>query len=280
MLDLVVIKRAPDRRPVTPAQLIAADVPAADADSLAEDVADWWRRMLRRQLWANTYSARVPGKGHQILEIPRWPIWDNPPVVSTADAAGVNQGAYEESEIRVAGNCRQLLHRFRGWQWTAPVLDGVAAIPLAGLENPSILVGPDPDDAAVVGFRAGFVMPGELATWTATTEWAPEASTSYDSGAAYGWARSTNRTAPGLLEVVGGSGVEAAEPVWPTVDGESVVGANATFTLRLHAAELPRCYTTASLVLARKLQSAQRAGICDEGTPCCEEILAMVKGAC
>lgn len=284
ILDLDAAAEAPDQRPIAPQALVdnglAKDLAAAG--DLADDVADWWTQNLRRELWANTWVARVPGQGIQWLEVPRFPIWDNPPVTSRITESQVNQGAYDAANIRVVGQCRKLLYRERGWPWTVPLLDSVATLPAPGLEHQSILVGPDPDDDAVVGFRAGFLMPAEVIKWTVSIEWevaTPESSTSYG-GTEYPWARPATSSSPGLFEVTAGSGVVANEPTWPTVDGESVTQDGVTFTLRLHAEELPRSYVTASFLVAEMIKEVQAGGECDHKGDRRLEALAMVRGAC
>ncbi len=275
-LDLREVALAPDRRPVTPADLTAkASIAVAEAEAMADEVRDWWAANFR-DLWPSTWVARLPGWGHQYLRLPRFPCWADPPVVipMSNEVAG---SAYDATGYRVAGNCRQFLYREAGWPWTAPVTAGVSEYPAPGLEQPSLRVGPD--DSAILGFRAGYVMPGELATWAAPTTWAVGASASYDSGTSYGWARATDRTVKGLFEVTAGSGAESSEPTWPTVDGDSVVGSNATFTLRLHAKELPRIFVTASLRLARALNKAAKGGNDCDGKEAAA-VLGMVRRAC
>ncbi len=279
-LDLRSVAQAPDRRPVPPATLQASLslTTLADAEALADDVADWWTENLRHELWANTWVARVPGEGIQWIESPRWPIWDDPPVV-TPVSGDFSQERFEPETYRVTGQCRQMLYRERCWPWTAALGGGFAVRPVSGLEHPSLEIGPDPDDVLVLGYRAGFVMPGEVLTWTDAAEWAPKASTSY-SGTEYGFAKATDRTVTGLFEVTAGSGVVATEPTWPTVDGESVTEDGVTFTLRLHAEEMPRVYFTASFKVAELIQRTQALGKCDDEDDAMAQIMKMVQRAC
>ncbi len=277
-LDLRSVVQAPDRRPVSPATLkdrlsLKTD---ADADALADDVADWWTENLRHELWANTWVARVPGQGIQWILSPRWPIWDDPPVVTPFDEEFERQ-KYDPVTYRVTGQCRQLLYRQVGWPWTAPLVGIFTSRGASGIEDPLLRIGPDPDDPSVLGYRAGFVMPGEILTWANDTEWAPKASTSYG-GSAYGFAKATDRTVVGLFEVAAGSGTVGTEPTWPTVDGESVTESGVTFTLRLFAQELPRVYVTASIELARALQAAAAGGSCPDDKAV--DIMKMVSKAC
>ncbi len=282
-LDVDAVKDAPDTRPLPPARIVSANVaPVEDAEALADSVGDWWEQKLNRPLWANTWEARVQGRGIQQLKVPRFPVWEDPPVVSRINSDGTNGGAYDATEIRVQGKCRKLLYREPSWPWDVPLKDDVVGTPLAGLEDYRLLIGPDPNDANVVGFRAGFVMPGERLRWTATTEWGVGASTSNDSGTAYGWAQASSRTVPGLFEVTAGAGgVEAAEPIWPTVDGDEVVAANNTFTLRLHAAPLPAIFETASLIIARMLRAGAGGGkLCTKDRAHEMKIVQLAMGSC
>ena len=181
----------------------------------------------------------------------------------------------------MTGQCRQLLYRQRGWPWTAPLVGTFVNRGASGIEHQSLQIGPDPEDALVLGYRAGFVMPGEIATWTSGAGWTPGGTNSYGGLLGIlGWARATDRTVPGIFEVTGGTGgTDPFEPTWPTVDGESVTSAAVTFTLRLYARELPRVYVTASIKLARALQKATAGGKCP-GDKEAAKIMRMVLKAC
>ena len=190
--------------------------------------------LVGRPLWREGVTERLPGRGRQTLLLSRWPIEDDPPVVTIIDHGDVDIDLYS-----VTGTNRHALVHETRWRLAADRVDALTrepVFPILGLYYS-------------ISYTAGYLMPGQVSTWTSSTPWGVGQSVSYGAGTEYGWARATDRTVQFRFEVTDGSGTVLTEPTWPTVvDGEVTAG-TVTFTARA-AFDLPPYVSSAARTLA------------------------------
>lgn len=102
--------------------------------------------------------------------------------------------------------------------------------------------GEDGEETIQAQYKAGWVLPEYLNTWTASSTTAADATTK--------WIRPTSPVVSTLLyEVTTAGTLGADEPTWPTTAGETVVSGAATLTAR-DAAELPADIYEVALITA------------------------------
>lgn len=158
----------------------------------------------------------TPGVGGVFLPLPMWPI------ESVAELHEHGE-LIDPAEYSIVGPDRQSLYRATGWRDS----QGSRVAPLAG-------GGGDPLDY-VVTCRAGWLMPGEIADWSAE--------------AAIAAGAIVRPTAPSLYLMEAGPGGETGteEPAWPTELGSTVVDGDVTWTA-IAAQRLPEDVEDAALV--------------------------------
>jgi len=246
--DLTTTAEAVDTRPLPPSVLVTElGLSSSDADDLADELG---ARLLDfdlvgRPLWRESYSEKLPGPGGIHLLLSRWPVVSNPkPVVTTIDGGTVDADGYETSGV--GGH---ILERAIGWARTsfrADRLTGTLASPASSLYY-------------IAAYTAGYLMPGQVADWSASLSVQVDGSTSY--GELPGWVRASSRRVSLRFEVTTTGVMDAGEPTWPTVIGDTVASGTAVLTAR-EARELPKLQS-AFLRLATHLQATrkQRPGL-------------------
>ena len=229
MQDVEIQTAATDRRPILPSVLVSSlGVTAAESEELADEVgarlvgdAD----LCGRPLWRETVTEQLVGPGRQNLLLSRWPIEDDPPVVSVIDG-----GALDVAEYEVSGEGRHALYRRFGWAWSASRAD-----PYTG----------DPASASTLfhyttTYTAGWLMPGQVSTFAPDIVVQKGGSASY--GEDVGWIRPTDRSIALRFEVTlpasGKATMDTLEPTWPATVGDTVVSGAVTLTAR-RAVEMP-----------------------------------------
>lgn len=240
MLDLSVSAQSPDRRAIRPSLILStvAGISAlADAEALADEASSLLDHpeLVGREPWRQTYAERVVGNGRRLLLLSRWPIEDNPPVVTVID-----NGVVDATSYSVTGNNRHALYRQVGWSFA-----GSSSSPLTGMVDY-----PNQRLYYSVAYTAGYLMPGQVATWTAGGSYAAGGSASYSEDP--GWARATDRTNPLLYEASGSGATGGSEPAWPATVGDTVVDGSITWTARA-AFEWPSWAERSCLALAEWL---------------------------
>lgn len=269
-----------DERPITPAALNKALTVGTEAEAadLVDQSYEWLTgntlggRPLARADFSETLHNAEFDKD---LRLSRWPVER---VGVTADTIQVNHGAdaLDPDQYVVTNQCRSVLHREMDVDSNLFHLHGHHSI-----FNPN----PRPGVArhfSVPNFTAGYLMPGQLETWADDVLFGVGASTSYDSGTEFGWARATDRVVPFRFEVtaVGTQVLGGSEPIWPTLVGEEVISDGVTYVAR-YAVEVKPIYATALTLIAEHLDRANNRGKkCDEDALLPARIQAMIGGAC
>ena len=247
MQDVEITTGATDVRPILPSALVSAfGMTAAEADDLADEVGQRLASdpdLCGRPLWRETVVELLVGPGRQNLLLSRWPVEDDPPVVSVIDGGAVDTTLYE-----VSGANRHALFKRSSWAWSVSRVDPVTGDPAS----------PSGRFHFSVPYTGGYLMPGQVATYSASLPVLAGGSASY--GEAPGWVRATDRsvtlrfevTAPATADVMAGT-----EPTWPTTVGATVVSGAVTLTAR-RAFELPPVGSAllklaASIVAGKKL---------------------------
>jgi len=246
--DLTTTVPAVDMRPLPPSVLVTElGLPSTAAGELADEIG---QRLLDfdlvgRPLWRESYSEKLPGPGGIHLPLSRWPVVSDPkPVVTTVSGGTVDADGYETSGV--GGH---ILNRACGWARTSHSSDrltGTLASPASSLYY-------------IVAYTAGYLMPGQVAAWSAFLPVRVDGSTSY--GEPAGWVRPSSRSVSLRFEVTTTGVMDLVEPVWPTVIGDTVASGTAVLTAR-EARELPKLQS-AFLRLAAHLRATrkQRPGL-------------------
>lgn len=244
MLDLTVTAPATDTRIVLPSALVSAlgVTAGAPADALADRVSQLVadrRDMVGRDLWRQAYTERVEGVDQYDLQLARWPI-EGDPTIQNVFGLAVEFGP-DRLDARVTGRNRHSVYRRNGWERPAerdPVTGERVAAPSA--------------HHYTANYTAGYLMPGQIVTWSAALDVNVGGSAAYDEDP--GWVRATARSVALRFEAtVGGTTDATTEPVWPTVVDGTVVDGSVTWTARA-ARELPVGLTEAAQDLAAHLQ--------------------------
>ncbi len=223
----VVLVRSPDRRVITPAEILADSVANSGSpdlqarEALADEVSDkirWlyggrepWRQTYAEQLLdehQGSYGGNGSGFGSNSarqdgwLRPSRYPIEGDPLVWLGTQA--ISEGIW-----LVGGQCRHYLYR-------DPNATGFAAgdrvVPLAH---------PGRADYRLPKYVAGYVPPGSLGdSWKEATAYAPGESTAY--GDAVGsWVRPSDPSGDLLFEcTTAGTSDATTEPAWPLAAAE------------------------------------------------------------
>lgn len=169
-----------------------------------------------RELWRQTYAERTSGTGGPDLRSSVWPVED----LEHAEAGGQE---LDVAAVAILGTDRSTLSRTSG------------AWPLPRGDDPSYRTGTGNSLQVSLRYVAGYLMPGQVSTWTADTEYAAGA-----------WVRSTDPTdlRRYLCTETGESG--ETEPTWPAEAGGMVLDGTATWQAR-DARELPEDVQQAAL---------------------------------
>jgi len=172
---------------------------------------------LGRPLWRQVYSEQLPGDGGVYLPLSRWPIES----VSSVVIGGVTVTA---SEYSIAAPERSTLYRSNGWAKTT--LAKERGYPGSG----------DRELEYTVAYTGGWVTPGNLSDWTA--------STAYTVGE---FVRSTDVSVLVLFECTTAGTSDSSEPTWDVDAGDTTVDNTVTWTARA-AVELPEDIQEVALV--------------------------------
>lgn len=145
------------------------------------------------------YEERRPGNGSALLQLARFPI----------DRASVSLEIDDVAQTDFSVDDEMLGHLFRPCGWTGPC-------------------SAEDRNNVVIAYKAGYVLPGQITTWTAGA-----------TVALGSWLRPTSPAlSPLLFEVTTAGILHSAEPTWPTTVDATVVNGTATLTAR-DAIELP-----------------------------------------
>ena len=241
--DLTTTAPAVDMRPLPPSVLVTElGLSSAAADELADEIG---QRLLDfdlvgRPLWRESYSEKLPGPGGIHLLLSRWPVVSDPePVVTTVNGDTVDADGYETSGV--GGH---ILERAIGWARTSHSSDRLTGS----------LTSPASSLYYIVAYTAGYLMPGQVADWSASLSVQVDGSTSY--GELPGWVRAPSRRVSLRFEVTTTGVMDAGEPTWPTVIGDTVASGTAVLTAR-EARELPPLQS-AFLRLATYIQATRK----------------------
>lgn len=211
---LEVLTAADTRRIVEVATLRARLGAAASADNelgaIIDELTAGFEAFILRPFALQRYRETVTGDGRELLILRRAPIELGSVTVTIDGTARTDWEWYsaEEGILYLAG----------GWPCEAEI---------------------------VVTLYAGWLLPGLVSTWAATTTYALGA-----------WVRPTRASLSSLLfqaSVAGAGG--ATEPTWPTTAGQTVVSGGVggvTFTGRA-VSELPASITNLAIVAARAI---------------------------
>jgi hypothetical protein len=189
-----------------------------EIERLIRVVTSDFERECRRRFALEGYEYRTVGDGRSVLYLPQAPL---EPESVAVEVAGV-----EVTDFKVLSSVGGLER------------DGYRAWP-AGSE-------------IVVTFRAGWLCPGTVATWS--TGAASEV-------AAGNWNRPTRPSlSPLLFQATVGGDPGPNEPVWPTTQGELVVDGEVTWEAR-EVAELPASVEDLAVVGVREKREDLPGGI-------------------
>lgn len=244
MIDVDVTAQSPDMRLATPAAVVALDaaLSVADARALLDSSAATVEAIFNRPPWRQAYVERTLAPGGHRLMLSRWPIEDDPPVVTIIDNGTVDVTTYS-----VTGTHRHSLYRRHGWARAG------RADPLTGdFRSPTQTLWYS------VPFTAGWLMPGQVSTWAASTAYKAEVATTSADDPATGvpylvgsWVRSTDPRIVLRFECTTAGTTDATEPAaFATASAaDTITDGTATWTARA-ARELPADLSEASLELA------------------------------
>lgn len=174
---------------------------------------------LARPPWMQAYSMQIPGDGGRFLRVPRWPI-----VRLTSVQEGVaSPVTIDAADYSVAGPVRDRIYRQAGWSHSYIGR-------FSGDDHPAL-------EYTVAGVM-GWLMPGVLAAWAATTAYAVG-----------DWAKPTSGYLRGdlLFECTTAGTSDGTEPTWPTTEGGTVTDSDVVWTARV-AEEMPDDLQDAALL--------------------------------
>lgn len=192
---------------------------------------------LNREPWRQGYTVQLAGFGIPQLYMPAFPIES----VSSVTRDGV---VVDPTEYSIAGTYRDHLYRASGmlWDWTAQVASRLIDNPQLGTEKLLYLV----------TLVAGWLMPGEVTDWAASTvvkQWS--------------WTRASDPTVQLRFQATAitvDDKTGASEPTWPTAsDGTGVVVDNHVTWTAYPAAELPYSLERACWVLIQEALASDRS---------------------
>lgn len=190
---------------------------------------------FNREPWRQQYREELGGFGRQLLYLARFPIES---VAMKLRGSDIDAATY-----KVAGRFRDALFREFGWAWTTRKVSGLTFDPVPGSE----------DLAFEATYWAGWLMPGQVATWVTGAK------------ALGAWARATDPTKVLRFEVTTAGSSGGSEPVWPAAAGGTVVDGTVTWTA-VPAFELPADVEQAALdaVVTLYGYSSGRYGVVSE----------------
>lgn len=249
-MKVTVTTAAADRRLALPADLVAApfSLSLADAqkrvDAASAIIAG--AKGLGWDPWRQVYSLRRPGTDAAVL-----PLWAKP-IESIASVTDIDGGAVAATDYVLIGNGTGILDRLErisGWVRRYGGSTGISLTPAPESER----------DAWVIAYTAGWLMPGQVGDWTATTAYtASTASTSY--GATRGsWVRATDRRVQLRFECTTAGTTAGTEPAAfaTAASSDTITDGTVTWTARA-ASELPADLSEAALELAYYIHKRRR----------------------
>lgn len=175
---------------------------------------------LDRPPWRQVYSEQLPGDGGIFLSLSRWPV------ESVASITPLNGTAVTASEYSIGQHERSRIYRENGWTHHKPTKNGMSGSGAKEL-------------GYTAAYTAGWLMPGEITTWVA--------STAYAGSGEVKWVRPTDTTAVLVFEAGAEGDSAATEPTWPTTIGGAVVDNDITWTAR-EAREMPLDFQEAAIM--------------------------------
>ncbi len=210
MLDVRITAPATDRRILVPRDIVhQTGLVFNHAERLSDRVSgliESSEELLGRPPWRQSYEEISDGIDTEVLPFSRWPIEGDPAI------ADVHENPVEfgnEPLARVTGRNRWGVYRRRGWSRPGR-RNG-----LTGNKRwaPSFL------EWKLI-YTAGFLMPGQVFSWSAGTAVSPGGSSSL--GTPPGWALPTDLSNP-LAFFADGDGITGAtEPLWPINVGDTI----------------------------------------------------------
>lgn len=241
-MRVTVTTAATDRRMVLPADLVAAPFSLTLAD--AQKRVDAASAMIASAAglgwdpWRQVYSLRRPGTDAAVM-----PLWAKP-VESVSSVTDIDGAAVDATDYSVISNGTGILDRLERTAGWASLFGGATGI--------SLTPAPESErDAWIVAYTAGWLMPGQVGAWSASTAYTAEtASVSY--GDARGsWVRATDRRIVLRFQCTAAGTTGAAEPAAfaTAAAGDEVTDGTVTWTARA-AHELPADLSEAALELA------------------------------
>lgn len=239
---------SPDRRMSTPATLktLESTLTTATAREFIDAAAWAIARELRYEPWRQVYSLQLRGTGTTVLPVGRKPI---EAVTAVTDVDGT---AYTDYTVTCNGlGIADRLERNGGWGKLFDGTIGTSGVPYAESER----------DFWVVAGTIGWLMPGQVSTWAASTAYIKElASTSYDdsAGTEYtlgSWVRATDARVQLRFECTSAGTSGATEPAafLTASAGDTITDNSLTWTARA-ASELPADLQEATIHLALHLE--------------------------
>ena len=236
---------SPDRRAAKPADLVALDatLTTAQAQGWIDAAGTEITSVLGFAPWRQSVTYRLPGSGSTVLQLPGRPIQQSPlPTVTDIDGGSI-------TDFTIGSNSRGLansLLRDSGWDKTFQATLGTSAESWAESES----------DAWIVSCVQGWIMPGQLADWAASSAYGLNQSVSYDD-ARGSWVRASDRTVAVLFECTTAGTSGGSEPTWDTTAGNTTTDGTVTWTAR-DAVAWPAGAEQAALQMA--LWLSERAG--------------------
>ncbi len=238
---LTVTTEANSRMLASRASLQAEDssISDANADRYLVAASALIRQVLGREPWLQVYSERIPGPGGNMLRLSRWPIKGDPSSVTYG--TGSSPDTVDATTYSVAGGARRD-RLWRNAKWA--LSEQIERTPTYGSVAPDY----------TVTYTAGWIMPGELTEWAASTAFAANA-----------WCKSTVADEPMVFQATVGGDTGGSEPTWPTAEEGTVTDNEITWTA--YRLRLPEDLEEAALMLALDWSGgglSQPVGIAEE----------------
>lgn len=249
-MKVAISTSASDTRLAKPADLVSLDSSLSTLEARswidAASALASGRQGLMFPPWRQSYSLRVPGTDLTWMKLYSKPL--ESVVVTDLDGVVINATTYQ-----VTGNGLGILDRVErpdGWSRLLAGTIGISKTPDAYSER----------DAWLATTTAGWLMPGQVSTWSASTAYKTEpASTSYDdpvTGNAYAvgaWVRATDHRVLLRFECTVAGTTGASEPSEftdsATSAGDEITDGTVTWTAR-SALELPMDLEKSTLKLS------------------------------